>query len=338
MIQKDFWRNSTIGVIGGGSFGTVLANIASQNCREVRVWLRDEESVRLINATRTNVKSLPEVQLNEKVHAFSAMERIFEGGVQVVIWALPSKACRTQAKTLAHLLSGEELLIHATKGVEPGSLRRVSEVLAEELPIRRIGVLSGPNLAKEIANGEPAATVIASRYAEVCEAGQILFASDRFRVYPETDVVGVEWAGVLKNILAIAAGALDAMKLGWNTRAMLLTRGVAEMVRFATVMGAKESTFLGLAGIGDLMATCSSPLSRNYTVGFRVGQGETLSAVLEDLGSVAEGVSTAQSVWDFASRHRISMPITEGVYKLLKGEVSVQEVLHELMTRKAPSS
>ena len=194
-------------------------------------------------------------------------------------------------------------------------------------------MISGPNLASEIARGEPAATVVASAFSEVCDAGQALLANDRFRVYRESDVIGVEWAGVLKNILAIASGALDALKLGWNSRALLISRGLVEIVRFGKVMGANESTFLGLAGIGDLLATCSSPSSRNYTVGFRLGQGEPLDQVLKDLGRVAEGVRTTRSVWEFASQHEIEMPITEGVCKLLNGKMSVQDILHELMIR-----
>lgn len=333
MNLKDFWRNSKVGVIGGGSWGTVLANIASRNCREVRVWLRDEESVRLINTTRTNTQYLPELQLDERVHAFSSLERIFEGGLNAVIWALPSRACREAARTAAPLFHGDEVILHATKGIEQGSMKRISEVLSEELPCRRIGVISGPNLAHEVARGEPAATVVASLFSEVCDSGQALLTRDSFRIYRAKDVIGVEWAGALKNVLAIASGALDAMKLGWNTKAMLVTRGLAEMVRFSTALGAEETTFLGLAGLGDLMATCCSPLSRNYRVGFRLAQGEKLEAILEDLGSTAEGIGTALCVWEMASKNGISMPITEAVYRLVQGGTTVRDILHHLMTR-----
>jgi glycerol-3-phosphate dehydrogenase (NAD(P)+) len=333
MTLKDFWRNSKVGVIGGGSWGTVLANGVSGNCREVRVWLRDEESVRSINTTRTNDLYVPGLKLNEKVHAYSSLERIFEDGLTCIIWALPSSIGREQAKKVAPLLRGDEFILHATKGIEPESLKRMSEVLMEELPCRRIGVISGPNLAHEIAAGEPAATVVASAFSEVCEAGQTLLAGERFRVYQANDVIGVEWAGALKNIFAIASGALDAMKLGWNARALLVTRGLTEMVRFGTAMGAQESTFLGLAGVGDLLATCSSPLSRNYRVGQRLALGEDLDKILEDLGSTAEGVKTTQIVWEFASKRQISMPITEGIYRLLRERNAVQDVMRELMTR-----
>jgi glycerol-3-phosphate dehydrogenase (NAD(P)+) len=230
-------------------------------------------------------------------------------------------------------MSGDEVVLHATKGIEGGSMKRISEILVEELPTRRVGVVSGPNLAHEIALGEPAATVIASDFAEVCRAGEILLRGPQFLVSTHSDLVGVEWAGTLKNILAIAAGALDGLGLGWNSRAMLITLGLSEMVRFGTAMGAQVQTFLGLAGIGDLLATCGSPKSRNYRVGFRLARGEKLERIIEDLGSTAEGVVTTQHVWKFASERGISMPITEGVYQLTDSSVPVQEVLTQLMKR-----
>lgn len=333
MTQKAFWSSSKVGVIGGGSWGTVLANIVSKNCREVRVWLRDEESVRLINSTRTNSQYVPELKLEDSVHAYSSLERIFEGGLNAVIWALPSQVTREQARLVSPFFQGDELILHATKGIEQGTLKRISVVLSEEIPCRRIGVISGPNLAREVAAGEPAATVVASSFVEVCEAGHALLTRDRFRVYSASDVIGVEWAGVLKNILAIASGALDAMGLGWNSKALLVTRGLAEMVRFSVAQGAEESTFLGLSGVGDLLATCGSPLSRNYRVGYRLVKGETLDSIMNDLGSTAEGVATTRSIWEYASQQKISMPITEGVYYLLQGKISPKEILNALMTR-----
>ena len=332
MTIKAFWHNSKVGIIGGGSWGTVLAKLVSQNCQEVRVWMRDEESVRAINSTRAHSQYLPEFRMDDRVHAFSSLDRVFEGGLDAVFWALPAHACREQAKIFSSYFRGDEILIHATKGVEPGTMKRISEVLGEELPCRRLGVISGPNLAEEIARGEPAATVVASLFDEVCDAGQALLAHETFRIYRAKDVIGVEWAGALKNILAIASGALDAMKLGWNAKAMLVTRGLAEIVRFSTSLGGQESTFLGLAGMGDLMATCCSPLSRNYRVGFRMAQGEPLSQILGELETTVEGVGTAICVLEAATKHKISMPITEGVYHLIQG-IPAQEILKNLMTR-----
>ena len=206
-------------------------------------------------------------------------------------------------------------------------------MLAEELPVSRIGVISGPNLAGEIAKGEPAATVVASDFLEAVDAGVSLLTTPAFRVYSGDDVIGLEWAGTLKNIYAIASGALDALQFGWNTRALLITRGLTEMVRFGTAMGAKESTFLGLAGVGDLFATCSSPLSRNYRVGRELALGTPVSEILRDLGAVAEGVRTAQIISTFAVERKIHMPITQGVAELIRGERPAKEVLQSLMMR-----
>ena len=332
MTQKDFWLNSKVAVIGGGSWGTVLAQLAAPRCREVRLWVRHDEQARSINSTRFNEEFYPELFLHERIHAVSDPARALDGA-SVVIWALPSDVCREQARRLAPLFKGDEILLHATKGIEANSLKRISEVLREELPCPRIGVISGPNLAAELARGEPAATVVASVFNEVVEAGTVLLASERFRIYSASDVIGVEWAGTLKNILAIASGALDAMKFGWNVRSMMITRGLAEMVRFGVAMGAKESTFLGLAGIGDLLATCSSPLSRNYRVGMRLAQGERIETILAELGKTAEGVRTTRSVWRFASQRGISMPITEAVYHLIEDGLPVDKMLRGLMTR-----
>ncbi len=314
MMQKDFWRKSTVAVIGGGSWGTVLAQLLAQNCNEVRVWVRDDEVAREINATRVNADYLPGLQLNPKIKAFSCPERTFENGLQAVVWALPSTVCRAQARALAPHFRGDEIVLHASKGVEEGTLKRISVLLREELPCPRVGVISGPNLADEISRNEPAGTVVASDFEEVIEAGVALLTTDRFRVYTGHDVIGVEWAGTLKNIFAIASGALDAMKMGWNARAMLITRALAEMVRFGVVMGAKQETFLGMAAVGDLLATCSSPLSRNYRVGMKLAQGEKIDEIIKSLGSTAEGVKTARSVHEFARERKIDMPITAAVY------------------------
>lgn len=338
MTEKDFWSKSKIAVVGGGAFGTVLAQLVAKNSLDVRIWARTEERARAINSTRTNREYVQGMDLASNIKAYSELERVFAGGVGAVIWSLPSGVCREEAKHLAPFFKGDEIILHATKGVEEGTLKRISEVLREEIPCPRIGVISGPNLATEIARGEPAATVVASNFKEVIEAGKTLLSSDRFRVYSDHDMIGVEWAGTLKNILAIASGALDAMKLGWNSRALLITRGLAEIVRFGVAMGAQESTFLGLAGIGDLLATSSSPLSRNYRVGLRLAQGEKLAQVLEDLGSTAEGVRTTTAVYHFAKQRGIYMPITEAVYHLLQDEAPIQKILDHLMTRPSRDS
>jgi glycerol-3-phosphate dehydrogenase (NAD(P)+) len=336
-MKKDFWSKSTIAVIGGGSWGTVLAKIAAVNCGDVRVWVRGEDQARAMNSTRMNPSYVKDMVLPGNVHAYTDIERVFENGIQGVIWALPSKACREQAKRFAPLFRGDEIVLHATKGIEEGTMKRVSTMLAEELPVSRIGVISGPNLAAEIAKDEPAATVVASEFAEAVDAGVAWLTTPGFRVYAADDVIGIEWAGTLKNIYAIASGALEALQFGWNTRSLLITRGLAEMVRFGTAMGASEATFLGLAGVGDLLATCSSPLSRNYRVGRKLAEGVPLDVILNELGAVAEGVRTTQIISAFAAERGIAMPITQGVSELIRGDRPARDVLRALMQR-APAA
>lgn len=333
MTKKDFWHNSLVAVIGGGNWGTMLAHLIAPNCREVRIWVRSEELARQMNSTRSNPRYLPEMKerLHERVHVYSDISKVIEEETSVVIWALPSRVLRGKAREFAKHFRGHELVLHAVKGVEEGTLKRMSEVLLEELPLRRVGVVSGPNLAHEIAAGEPAATVVASAYDEVVDVGVKLLSGKNFFVFGESDVIGVEWAGILKNVLAIAAGAIDQMGLGANVRAMLISRGVEEMARFGVALGAKEHTFLGLAGVGDLLATCAGPLSRNYRVGAALARGEKLTQVLRDLGSTAEGVRTAKYIHEFAEKRSIQMPIVNGVYKMLMGGQSISDMVRTLV-------
>ncbi len=332
-MKKDFWSNVNVAVLGGGSFGTVLANLAAQNCGSVSMYMRNEDQARIINSTRSNPQYSKDVILNEKIKAICTLEKVFEYEPKMIIFALPSQATREVARSVAHFFKGDEIILHATKGIEEQSLKRISVVLGEELPVKRIGAISGPNLAGEIARNEPAATVIASPFDDVIEAGERVLTSARFRVYTAHDLIGVEWGGTLKNIFAIASGILDSSGFGWNTRSLLLSRGLAEMVRFGQAMGAKAETFLGLAGMGDLIATCSSNQSRNFRVGYQLAKGATLEQVLADLGQVAEGVRTTRIVYEFARERGVEMPITEAVYRIIQGEWTVERGVQHLMTR-----
>ncbi len=334
-MSRDFWSDSRVVILGGGSFGTVLANLAAKNCSEVTLQVRAEDQARAMNSTRMNPNYVKDLVLDPKIRAVSSYEKAFEREADLVIFALPSHAAREQAKIVAPFLRGSELVIHATKGLEEHSLKRISQVLAEELPVIRIGAISGPNLAGEIARGEPAATVVASRFDDVLEAGRRIFSTPSFRVYTTHDLIGVEWGGTLKNIFAIASGMLESKGLGWNAKSLLLSRGLAEMVRFGVAMGADPRTFLGLSGMGDLIATCSSSQSRNFRVGYHLAKGETLSDVLSELGQVAEGVRTARIIHEFARSRNVEMPITEVVYRIIDGAWSVDEGLQHLMTRPA---
>ena len=250
-----------------------------------------------------------------------------------MVWAVPSKVTRELAREFAPYFQGSELVLHATKGIEDGSLKRISQILIEELPIRRVGVISGPNLATEISRGEPSATVVASKFTEVVEAGEFLLRTPTFRVYPGSDVVGVEWAGTLKNVYALASGMLDALSFGQNARALLLTRGLSEMVKFGMVMGAQEATFLGLAGVGDLFATCNSALSRNYRVGKAFAEGKDLETILSEMRLTAEGVRTTQILVDFAKERGLDLPIAEAVYQILFRGAPLKSMMRELMER-----
>ena len=332
-MKKGFWSNSKVAVLGGGSFGTVLANLAAQNCSEVTLYVRAEDQARAMNSTRMNPNYVKDLVLDSKIRAVSSFEKAFERDLDLVIFALPSHATRTQAKIVAPFFKGNEIVLHATKGIEEQSLKRISQVLEEEIPILRIGAISGPNLAGEIAKSEPAATVVASKFDDVLEAGDEIFTTERFRVYTTHDLVGVEWGGTLKNIFAIASGILESKGLGWNTKSLLLSRGLAEMVRFGVAMGATPETFLGLSGMGDLIATCSSSQSRNFRVGYHLAKGESLQDVIAELGQVAEGVRTTKIVYEFARSRGVEMPITESVYRILEGEWTAEQGVSHLMTR-----
>jgi glycerol-3-phosphate dehydrogenase (NAD(P)+) len=335
---REFWKRANVAVIGGGSWGTVLAHLASKQAAEIRILVRQEDQARSINSQRANPNYVPELQLNERVKAYPSLDRVFEGKIHALIWALPSDVSRQEAKRMASMIRGDEYIFHATKGIEPDTNKRISQILREELPCARIGVISGPNLAAEIAKGEPASTVVASAFDDVIAAGQGLFHSDRFRVYGEHDMVGIEWAGAMKNIYAIAAGAVEAMGLGWNTKSMLFTLALREMVRFTLPLGAKESSLAGLAGMGDLIATCASPQSRNFRVGFRLANGEKLEQVLEEIGQTAEGVRTARTVVTYARSRKIEMPIAEGVHQLVTGQIQAPELIEAFLSRPVQNS
>jgi glycerol-3-phosphate dehydrogenase (NAD(P)+) len=330
---SEFWKKSNVALLGGGSFGTVLANIVAKNVNSVRVYVRADDQARAMNSTRMNTSYFPDLVLDSRIQAFSDYERLFDHSIDLIISALPSHATRSSTKQYAKFLTGTEIVLHATKGIEEGTYQRMSQVLADELPTVRIGVISGPNLSAEMAKNEPAATVVASRFPEVVTAGETILTSDRFRVYGARDVCGVEWAGTLKNIFAIAAGILDAKGFGFNTKALMLSRGLAEMMRFSVMMGADPKTFVGVAGVGDLIATCSSKQSRNFRVGFHLAQGESLDDVMSDLGQVAEGVRTVKIISEYAKRIGVVMPITETLNEILLGKISIESGLSALMVR-----
>ena len=297
-------RQTKIAILGAGAWGTTLASLVSRH-HDVRVWSRRS----------------------------SDLEAVLEGA-NIVLSAVSMTGVRAVVTQLQSLpLSPETIFVTATKGLDPETTWTPSQIWQAAFPAHPVVVLSGPNLYKEIQQGLPAATVVASSVTAAAEAVQAAFSSSRFRVYTNPDPLGVELSGTLKNVIAIAAGVCDGLQLGTNAKAALVTRGLVEMVRVGNSWGAKTETFYGLSGLGDLLATCNSSLSRNYQVGYQLAQGKTLPETLADLEGTAEGVNTTQVLVQRAHQQRISVPITTEVYRLLQGEISPRQALEALMLR-----
>ncbi len=309
-------RDLDIAVIGGGAFGTTLASLLAEAGRKVVLWAHEEEVVHSINRHHVNDLFLPGFRLPRGLRATTDLQGLVPSA-PVVLVVVPSEYFRGVARTVGQVLQGDQVLVHATKGIEIATFRRMSEVLREETPARKIGVLSGPNLSGEIMAGKPAGAVIASTDDEVIVAVQGLFRDTRLRTYAGHDVIGVEVAGSFKNIVALAAGAVDALQMGENAKALLLTRGLGEMTRFGVALGADALTFYGLAGIGDLIATCASRLSRNHRFGERLAAGETPAQVLADMRQVAEGVPTTAAVYRQAVSLGLDLHIVRAVHAVL---------------------
>lgn len=320
----------TAAVIGGGSFGTVIANILADNQVQTRIWLRDANTAEEINQQHSNSYYLPSIKLNSKLRASTDLQQCI-AGAQVVFIAIPSHAFRDVVKDIACYIQPQQFLISTTKGIEANSFMLMSEVLEEECPDNLMGVISGPNLAKEIAKKELAATVIASESSELRRLVQQGLSGDYFRLYASNDVYGVELGGALKNIYAIVSGFVASMGMGENTKGMIITRSLAEMSRFAVALGANPLTFLGLAGVGDLVVTCMSPLSRNYRVGYAVGSGKTLEQAINEIGEVAEGVNTLGYVNKLATELDIYMPLVSAAYAVLFEQGNAHSIAKSLM-------
>ena len=319
-----------IAVLGGGSFGTVIANMVAENGHKVSLWLRDQERADHINEFCENPRYLPDYKLSANITASSSLQEVLADAALVFV-SIPSQSFRQVIKQAKPWLQPEQMLVSTTKGIEAQTFSLMSEILAEEVPSARVGVLSGPNLAKEVAAKQLTATVIASDSADLRTKVQGILHSSYFRVYASSDTYGVELGGTLKNIYAIAAGLSAALGMGENTKSMLMTRSLAEMSRFAVCMGANPMTFIGLAGVGDLIVTCMSPLSRNYRVGFALGEGKTLAQAVEALGQVAEGVNTIKHVKEKAAAMGIYMPLVAGLYEVVFNHAPVADVVKMLM-------
>lgn len=321
-----------IAVIGGGSFGTAIANLMAENGHHSCLWLRNSERADEINQDHVNSAYLPDCKLHLNMRASTSVEGTM-ANADIVFMAVPSKSCREVAQDFAPYVTPDTMLISTTKGIEAGSYKLMSQVLREELGAMRLGVMSGPNLAREIAERQLTGTVIASEDAELKQTIQQVMHSAYFRVYSGSDMYGVELGGALKNIYAIISGMAAAMQLGQNTIGLLLTRGLAEMSRFAVELGANPLTFIGLAGVGDLIVTCMSPLSRNYRVGYALGEGKELRQVVNELGQVAEGVNTLKLVKERADQLGIEMPLVQSLYAVIYEGLGIAEAVGTMMSR-----
>jgi len=322
-----------IAVLGGGSFGTASANLLAQNGHSVRLWMRDIEQAEAIARDRENPRYLKGIKIHPGVTPTTDLTATL-GACELVFVALPSGVLRCALQPVAELLSGK-CLVSLAKGIEQGSFKLVSEILADIAPNARIGVLSGPNLAREIAEQALTASVIASDDEALCRRVQAVLHGRTFRVYAISDRFGVELSGALKNVYAIIAGMAAALGMGENTRSLLITRALAEMTRFAVRLGANPMTFLGLAGVGDLIATCSSEKSRNYRVGFFLGTGLSLQQAIERLGETAEGVNTLVALKAKAAELKIYMPLVAGLHAILFEGRTLEQVIEALMRGEA---
>lgn len=327
-------RATPVAVLGAGNWGTTLAHLIAKNGYPVRLFTRNPTQRDEINDLHTNERSVAGLAIAEGVRATSDVEAALSG-VELVIFVVSSQGFRDMCRTAGRALRPDHLVVHATKGLEIGTHRRMSEILLEESCVRQLGVLAGPNIAGEIARGLPAGTVVASPFPRLIEEARTVLASAQMRVFAGSDVLGVELCGALKNVVAIAAGIADEMHIGENAKAFLVTRGMTELTRLAFAMGAEATTMTGLAGIGDLMVTCASPLSRNHRVGAALARGESLDAVVSRLGMVAEGVYASSSARDLAEIHALEMPLFERVERVLRGRLTPLEALAELMNMPA---
>lgn len=328
-------KEKSVVILGAGSWGTALSIVLADNDVEVRLWSRDIKQVEEINSTRKNEFYLPGIVLPEKVTAYHDMKEAVNG-IKTIVVAIPTSGIREVMRRLLDCLEEPVTIVHVSKGIEPGSLKRISEMIEEELPktlIDDLVVLSGPSHAEEVSLRHPTTVVAASKNIRAAERIQDLFMNLNFRVYTNPDVVGVEIGGALKNIIALAAGISDGIGYGDNAKAAIMTRGIAEITRLAVKMGANPLTLAGLSGVGDLIVTCTSVHSRNWRTGHALGRGEKLEDILKNMGQTVEGVNTTRAAYELSKKYNVPMPITETLYQVLFGDLQVKEAVPKLMGR-----
>jgi len=321
-----------VAVVGAGSWGTAIANLLGEKEYDVRLWIRETEVFQEIKETSENKTFLPGIKLSKNLKPCLELGEALDG-VSVIVIGAPSQFVRPVVKSLIPYVKENQIILNIAKGIEIDSLKRMSEIVEEILPGNRCAVLSGPSHAEEVGRGVPTAIVASSKSKEAAEFIQDIFMTKNFRVYTNADIVGVELGGALKNIIALGAGIVDGLEYGDNSKAALMTRGMVEMARLGSALGANKGTFGGLSGMGDLIVTCTSMHSRNRRAGIEIGKGRTLKEIVGETKMIIEGVANTQSAWQLAKKLGVEMPITNEIHKVLYEEANVRESVYALMTR-----
>ncbi|MCL2592130.1 MAG: NAD(P)H-dependent glycerol-3-phosphate dehydrogenase [Defluviitaleaceae bacterium] len=325
-------RNGTnVTVLGSGSFGTALATVLLNNGHNVMLWSFSQEEVDYMQKNKKNAL-LPHVELSEKLHITSD-RAVATKDAEIIVFVTPTKFARVTLEGFKGLLKEDALIINASKGLEEGTLERLSEVISEIYPQNTVAVISGPSHAEELVEGMPTMLTAAATDIEVAKIVQDLFMNEKLRIYTNTDIVGVELGGALKNIIALATGISDGVGYGDNTKAALMTRGLSEISRLGIAMGARQETFSGLSGVGDLIVTCTSMLSRNRRCGILLGQGKSVETAVSEIGMVVEGLNTVKAAYQMALKYNIDMPIVNKIHSVISGERTPKDAMHDLMTR-----
>lgn len=331
MIANDL----KISVLGAGSWGTALAGLLASKGYDVTIWAYEEEVCRQINEESENSTYLPGFKLSENLKSTNSIEEAITS-CQLILSVMPSHVVRGVLSKVASLITPDHIFVSATKGIEIETLMTNSQVVEEVLPANiadGAAYLSGPSFAREVAGQLPTAVTVASKYKNIALKVQEIFSTPYFRVYSSSDIIGLEVGGSIKNVIALGAGISDGLGFGYNARAALITRGLAEMTRLGLALGANSSTFSGLSGMGDLVLTCTGDLSRNRSVGIKIGEGKKIDEILSDMNMVAEGVKTAKAAYLLARKLKIDMPICESIYKILYEDLEPKEAVSSLMTR-----
>lgn len=329
-------KNMRISVLGAGSWGTALAVLLCENDHEVTLWSVDKREVAMIDEKREQVEKLPGVRIPDRIRVTGELESSITGQDMLVL-AVPSIFIRSTAHSIAPFVEDAQIIVNVSKGIEEGTLMNMTDVIEDEIPNARVGVLSGPSHAEEVGRRIPTTVVAGAHDQETAEIIQDAFMNSFFRVYTSPDMIGIELGAALKNVIALAAGVVDGLGFGDNTKAALITRGIAEITRLGTAMGGRAETFGGLSGIGDLIVTCTSTHSRNHSAGYLIGQGKTCQEAMDEVKMVVEGVYSAKAALDLAKKYHVEVPITEQVNRVLFEGIPAREAVPPLLMRNRTS-